>query len=171
MATSASTVASATVGTAGTAGRIHRIGISPRGGVPKPEVARAELTAETILGNAVANPRVHGGPDRVVCLYALERIEALRAEGHPITAGAVGENVTVEGLDWTKVIPGARLKLGAQALIEITDYAGPCKKIAAAFADGDSLRIHAEHHPGWARVYARVLAAGGIATGDAVTLI
>jgi MOSC domain-containing protein YiiM len=165
MAISAATVASAN------AARIHRIGVSPRGGVPKPEVARAELTAEAILGNAVANPRVHGGPNRVVCLYALERIEALRREGHPITAGAVGENVTIEGLDWTVMIPGARLKLGAQALIEITDYAGPCKKIAAAFADGNSMRIHPERHPGWARVYARVLTPGGIATGDPVILI
>jgi MOSC domain-containing protein YiiM len=107
----------------------------------------------------------------VLCLYALERIEALRAEGHPITPGAVGENVTVEGIDWTKVTPGARLALGATVLVEITDYAGPCKKISAAFADGDSMRIHPQRHPGWSRVYARVLAPGVIATGDAVTLI
>jgi MOSC domain-containing protein YiiM len=156
---------------AAASGRIHRIGVAPRGGVPKPAVTQAELTTETIVGNAVANPKVHGGPDRVVCLYALERIEALRREGHPITAGAVGENLTVEGLDWERVTPGARLKLGARAVIEITDYAGPCKKIAAAFSDGNSLRIDATRHPGWARVYARVLTAGEIHAGDSVTLI
>lgn len=156
---------------AAAAGRIHRIGIAARGGVPKPAVAQAELTTETIVGNAVANTRVHGGPDRVVCLYPLERIEALRREGHPITPGAVGENLTLEGLDWDQVKPGARLKLGASAVIEITGYADPCTKIAGAFADGNSLRIDPERHPGWARAYARVLTPGLIRTGEAATLI
>src|SRR2546422_5744398 len=33
-------------------------------------------------------------------MYAMEAIEALRAEGHPIVPGAIGENLTVHGLDW-----------------------------------------------------------------------
>ena len=42
----------------------------------------------------------HGGPDQALCLYSLEVIEGLAAEGHSIVPGSAGENVTVRGLDW-----------------------------------------------------------------------
>ena len=32
--------------------------------------------------------------------------ETLNAEGHPIYPGAAGENITVEGIDWSALRPG-----------------------------------------------------------------
>ena len=61
-----------------------------QGGVPKLPVPRAVLHPLGLAGDAVANKRVHGGPERAVCLYALERIEGLQAEGHDIFPGALG---------------------------------------------------------------------------------
>ena len=49
------------------------------------------------------NPRIHGGLERAICLFSLEVIEALQAEGHPIVPGSTGENVTLAGLNWFTV--------------------------------------------------------------------
>jgi MOSC domain-containing protein YiiM len=150
--------------------RIHQLSRSP-GGVPKRAVSAVRIDAAGLDGDWQRNRKHHGGPDRAVCLFPLEHIEALQAEGHPITPGAVGENVTTAGLDWTAVVPGARLRLGASCVLEITRYTEPCRTIRHAFADGDSDRIGQDRHPGWSRVYARVLSAGAVAAGDPIELL
>lgn len=148
--------------------RVVRIGVAPRGGVPKPEVPSAEVTAAGIAGNAVAHPKIHGGPDRAVCLWSEERILALQAEGHPVRPGSAGENLTLAGLDWAAVGPGLVLAVGDALRLEVTTPAAPCRQIAGSFAGGDSSRIDQRRHPGWSRWYARVLAPGTVRTGDAV---
>ena len=155
-------------GAVGVSGRVVQIAVAARGGVPKLPVDAAEVTLAGIVGNDVAHPRIHGGPDRVVCLYSEEHILALRNEGHPVTRGSIGENLTIAGLDWPSIVPGTILRVGDQLRIEVTGYAAPCKTIARSFADGDSMRVSQRTHPGWSRVYARVLHPGTIRTGDAV---
>jgi MOSC domain-containing protein YiiM len=112
----------------------------------------------------------HGGPERAVCVYSLERIHSLQVEGHPIDVGTVGENVTVEGIDWDLVVPGARLRVGNEVLLEIASFTDPCKTIKGSFIDGKFIRIAQKLHPGWSRVYARVLSEGPIRSGDPVQL-
>ncbi len=141
------------------------------GGVPKRPVAAAELTRDGLVGDRQANRLFHGGPDRALCLYALERIEALRAEGHPITPGSTGENVTVAGLDWAQLAPGARLALGDEVIVEITKPANPCKNIAPSFVGGEFKRIAQKLHPGESRLYARVIKTGRLAVGQPVRLL
>ena len=151
-------------------GRIVQLSVS-RGGVPKTAVALARVTTLGLDGDAHRVPEHHGGPDRAVCLFALEAIDALRAEGHPVVPGALGENVTVGGLAWEAVTPGARLRLGDHVLLEVTRYTSPCVNIAAAFAGRHFARVSQRRHPGFSRVYARVLTEGTVATGDAVELL
>jgi MOSC domain-containing protein YiiM len=103
-----------------------------------------------------------------VCLYSLERIHSLQAEGHPIDVGTAGENVTVEGIDWDLVVPGAQLRLGDHVRLEIASFTNPCKTIRASFIDGKFTRVAQKLHPGWSRVYARVLSEGEIHFGDPV---
>ena len=112
----------------------------------------------------------HGGPERAVCVYAIERIRALQAEGHPIDVGTAGENVTVEGIDWDLVVPGARIRLGNEVLLEVASFTTPCKTIRDSFTDGRFVRISQKLHRGWSRVYARVLSEGEIRSGDTVEL-
>jgi MOSC domain-containing protein YiiM len=140
------------------------------GGVPKLAAARAEVSVLGLRGDQQANREVHGGPERAVCLYSLERLLALQAEGHPVFPGAMGENLTLSGLDWQQVTPGSRLWLGAEVEIEITRYTSPCKTITAAFLDGDFNRVSQKIHPGWSRVYARVLRPGIVQVGAPVWL-
>jgi MOSC domain-containing protein YiiM len=152
------------------AGRIVQLNVSP-GGVPKHPVPRARVTPLGLEGDAHRDAEHHGGPDRALCLFPLERIEALRAEGHPVTPGALGENLTVSGIDWEAVGPGARLRVGETVVIEVTRFTSPCVNIRPAFRDGEYARVSQKRHPGWSRVYARVVATGEIAPGDSVVLL
>lgn len=141
------------------------------GGVPKLPIERAVIGTLGVEGDKQASTEFHGGPERALCLFSLERIEALQAEGHPIQPGTAGENITITGLDWDAVGPGSRLRLGDAVLIEITRHTAPCTKISASFSDGDFNRINQKTNPGWSRAYARVLEGGPLLPGDSVELL
>ena len=149
--------------------RVAQLNVSP-GGVPKRPVERAYLGPEGLQGDAHNDRVAHGGPLRALCLYALERIGGLQSEGHPVQPGWLGENLTTSGLDWDAVRPGTRLRIG-QALVEITRYTSPCRNIRGSFSDGDYSRVAEPRHPGWSRVYARVLTAGQVAQGDPIEIV
>lgn len=151
-------------------GRIHQINVS-FGGVPKKPIASGVVTGEGLRGDFHNDYRSHGGPTAALCLFTLEQVQRLQAEGHPIFPGSTGENITLEGFPQAALIPGARLTLGDMVLIEITRYTTPCKTIAESFSDGDFTRISHKVHPGESRVYARVLRGGEIRLGDPVHLL
>ncbi len=149
----------------GTIAQVSRSG----GGVPKLPVDRVAVSLHGLEGDAQANRRHHGRPWQAVCLWSAEIIEGLQGEGHPIRFGSAGENLTVRGLDWALLSPGVRLRAGT-ALLQVSSYAIPCAKNAAWFADGDVSRMAQEARPGGSRLYASVLAAGVVATGDRLTV-
>jgi len=151
-------------------GKIHQLNCS-QGGVPKTPVPDAVLTETGLTGDRVANPKIHGGPERALCLFPLELIRRLQSEGHPIFPGSVGENVTVEGLDWPRLAPGARLALGDEVVVEISSYTTPCGTIRKSFTGGDYARISQKRHPGESRLYARVVRTGRLAVGQSVRLL
>lgn len=141
------------------------------GGVPKLAVEEAEVTETGLVGDRQAHTKIHGGPERAICLFSLERIEELQREGHPISPGSAGENVTIKGLDWAELKPGARLALGDEVVVEIASYTGPCKSIRASFVKGNYSRISQKKHPGYSRLYARVLSTGRLRTGQEVRVL
>jgi len=147
---------------------IVQVNVSP-GGVPKLPVPEAEVSAVGLAGDGHDEPLwVHGGVERALCLWSAERIEALAAEGHPIFPGATGENITIRSLDWDTIVPGAFLKLGESVVCMITRYTTPCRTNARWFRGGDFNRMHQALHPGWSRVYARVIEPGTVRAGDPV---
>lgn len=150
-------------------GRVHQISVS-RGGVPKRAVEQARIEVEGVSGDRQATPKIHGGPDRAVCLFSLELIQALQSEGHSIEAGCTGENLTLAGIRWETLAPGDRLRIGGEVVLELTSYTAPCEHNAQWFADGDFRRISHKHHPGWSRLYARVVQAGDVKRGDEVVV-
>ena len=59
-------------------GRVVQLSVS-NGGVPKLPVPAARITENGLEGDAQRNLEVHGGPERAVCLFSMERIRALQS--------------------------------------------------------------------------------------------
>lgn len=154
----------------GMQGRIVQINRS-RGGVPKLPIEEARVTELGLDGDLHDDIASHGGPLRALCIFTLEEIKRLKEEGHPIYPGAVGENLTLNGIPLAMLTPGMRLALGDEVEAEVTSYTSPCKTIRGAFRDGDFNRISSKINPGESRVYARVLRTGVIHAGDVVRVL
>jgi MOSC domain-containing protein YiiM len=154
-------------------GRVHQVSVSNPGGVPKLPVERAWVGPLGLEGDAHrAGLHIHGGPDRAVCLYAVEAIRRVAAEGHRAFPGAYGENLTIEGLDWGALRAGDTLEIGDDGLlIELTAPTYPCKNNAQWFIDGQFSRISPRLHPEDSRWYARVLNEGAVRPGDGVEIV
>jgi MOSC domain-containing protein YiiM len=152
-----------------TEGRLAHINKST-GGVPKIHVLTALITIGGVEGDRQADAKHHGGPDRAICLYSLEHIRALQEEGHPICPGSVGENLTLAGVAWDRLIPGVSLDVG-QARLMVTSYTTPCRTIRESFTGHHISRISQKFHPGWSRVCAKVLHPGLVTVDDEVSLL
>jgi MOSC domain-containing protein YiiM len=139
------------------------------GGVPKQPVPQVEISSRGLVGDRQRTRVHHGRPWQALCLWSAEVIEALRRQGHPIYAGAAGENVTVAGFDWAHVRPGMQMAIGG-VVAELSMWAEPCRHNAQWFSDSRFGRIHADQGP-VSRVYATVVRPGLVRQGDAVMLI
>lgn len=149
-------------------GAVDQINVSG-GCVPKTPVAEAVIGRRGLAGDSQSARVHHGRPWQALCLWSTEVIAELAEAGHPIGPGAAGENLTLSGLDWTAVRPGAVLEIG-EARARVSAYAVPCTKNAQWFSDGDFNRILHDRNPGWSRLYASVLTPGRVRTGDTVRI-
>lgn len=149
-------------------GRVESLQASG-GGVPKAPIASAVIGPDGVLGDVQGNRRNHGRPWQAICLYSSDLLADLRREGHPVTAGGTGENVTISGVDWSRMRGGLTITIGDVAL-RTSGPAAPCHKIGECFTDRDWNRIDHVERPGWARWYASVLSGGTVAPGDIVTV-
>ncbi|MFM5884083.1 MAG: MOSC domain-containing protein [Novosphingobium sp.] len=110
---------------------------------------------------------------RQVHLIHAELFDELAAKGFVVTPGQLGENITTRGIDLLGLSAGTRLRLGAEAVIEITGLRNPCAQIdglakglmAATLdkaADGSLVRK--------AGVMAVVVTGGLVEVGDGIVL-
>lgn len=108
---------------------------------------------------------------RQVHLIHGELHDELREAGFEVAPGAMGENITMRGIDVLALPAGTRLFLGATAVIELTGLRNPCKQLdrfqpglmqAVLGRDGDGNLIRK------AGVMAVVLMAGEVVAGDAI---
>ena len=155
---------------AATTGRVVQVNVSP-GGVPKLPVEAARIGRQGLEGDAHDHDHVHGGPHRAICLLGIEAIERVRADGHAIEPGAVGENLTTAGIELSTLPVGSRLAIGDEVLLEISSPANPCDVIKGVFRGGKSGRISILLHPTDSRMYARVLAEGVVRAGDPIRVL
>jgi MOSC domain-containing protein YiiM len=142
---------------------VFSINIS-RDGVPKRPASSAWIGVDGVEGDRQRNLQLHGGADRAVSLYSFDLIQALRAEGHPVEPGSLAENLTLAGVDWSLMVPGAYVEVGP-VLLQLTTYVNPCRNVSDSFINGEFMRVSQKAHPGWSRLYARVLEEGIVTPG------
>lgn len=105
-------------------GTILQVSIS-RGGVPKRAVSHGFVTPLGFEADAHAHPNIHGGPQKALLLIAAEGIEELAALGYRVYPGALGENLTIRGLDRRQMRIGQRFRAG-EVVLEVTRVRAPC---------------------------------------------
>ncbi|MGW7440754.1 MOSC domain-containing protein [Streptomyces sp. NPDC054849] len=66
---------------------------------------------------------------RQVHLMHEELFEELARKGFEVSAGGLGENITTRGVDLLGLPTGSLLRLGADAVVEVTGLRNPCSKI------------------------------------------
>jgi MOSC domain-containing protein YiiM len=110
---------------------------------------------------------------RQVHLLQAELFDELMAKDHPVWPGEMGENITTRGIDLLALPTGTRLRLGGNAMIELTGLRNPCSQIdkfqpglMAAVLDRDAQGALVRK----AGVMAVVLQGGGVRCGDPITV-
>lgn len=131
------------------------------------------LGPEGFPGDEQADRRVHGGPEKAVHHYPRDHYAAWRDALHPApavldAAGAFGENLSTTGLTEADVCVGDVWRLGG-AVLQVSQARQPCWKLNHRFGVRDmAKRVQTTGRTGW---YYRVLEAGAVARGDALSLI
>ena len=105
-------------------GRVVAVNISP-GGIPKHPLEVGVVRTPGIVGDG-HNHDKHNTPMQALSLFDTADLEAVKAEGYPLEPGAIGENVTIDGMDVDGLQIGDRLRFSGGVEIEITKYRKPC---------------------------------------------
>jgi len=158
-------------------GTILQINVSP-GGIPKRPIPEATVTPGGIFGDSWTHPDIHGGTNKAVLIITSEGIAELAAQGYSLYPGALGENLTTQGLDRRQMRPGQRYQAG-EALLELTKLRTPCTtldvynpSIKNAIYDAQ-VNAGDPSSPRWglSGFYARVLKTGLIRPHDIIALV
>jgi MOSC domain-containing protein YiiM len=144
--------------------------------VPSAFVKTARTGAVAVMqlgldGDEQADLSAHGGPEKAVYGYAASRYPAWAHEfpalaGH-FTAGAMGENLTIAGMDESDICVGDVHAIGS-ALLQVCQPRQPCFKFA--LRHGNNLLPKAMVRLGFSGWYYRVVKTGRLAAGDTLVL-
>jgi len=139
--------------------------------IAKEAVARPLWLSTTGLeGDAVADTKVHGGPEKAVLVGAIEHLPFWREVlGRPeLGPGAFGENLMIEGACEPDVCIGDSFEIG-EAVVQVSQPRQPCWKQARRWRRMDlALEMQRTGRTGW---YLRVLREGRVAPGDDLRLV
>lgn len=130
------------------------------------------LGREGLEGDAQADRRVHGGPEKALHQYPVGHYARLAAAfpgaAGLLVPGSIGENLSVPGWDEANVCVGDTFRLG-EALIQVSQPRSPCWKIDRRYGVEGMTRLIAEEGiTGW---YYRVLEEGSVEPGCAFELV
>lgn len=129
---------------------------------------------ERVKHRIVARYRPHLPNLRQVHLIHAELLDELNAAGFDLAPGVMGENVLTRGVDLLSLPKGTRLRLGAQAVVELTGLRNPCVQLdrlrpglaAATVARNEAGKVVVRR----AGVMAIVLEGGEVKPGDEVVV-
>lgn len=139
-------------------GKVIAVCTSPEKGTQKTAVAEGNFIEDYgIEGDAHA-----GKWHRQVSLLSYDKIEAFRQRGARVENGAFGENLVVEGIDFSALPVGTRLACG-DVVLEITQIGKKCHHGCAIFQQMGDCIMPREG------VFAKVIRGGKICPGDEMT--
>ncbi len=141
----------------------------PTGIFKQPVSGRVVTHGVNLDGDEQADRRVHGGPDRAAYAYATEDLAWWAGElGRPVGPGAMGENLTTEGLDVTGARVGERWRVGG-AVFEVSAPRVPCFKLGIRMGDPRfPPRFARAGRPG---AYLRIVEHGSIGADDPIEIV
>lgn len=142
-------------------GKVISICISEERGVLKKEVSAVEITNMGITGDG------HSGDwDRQVTLLNYQSF--LRAkEKHPeldLHSGSFAENITIDGINFTKIRPGSKLKLGESVILQVSQIGKEDHPSVVTRTYGISLLPYEG-------LFCKVIEGGRLTIGDIVILL
>jgi MOSC domain-containing protein YiiM len=111
---------------------------------------------------------------RQVHLVHRELLDALNERGFRVGPGTIGENITTAGIDLLGLPTGTRLRIGADAVVQVTGLRNPChqlddyqrglqRAVLDRAADGSLIRL--------AGIMAVVIDGGVIRPGDPIAAL
>jgi MOSC domain-containing protein YiiM len=131
-----------------------------------PVSGQVHLGALGLVGDAVADTHVHGGPDQAVLMYAAAHYPRWVQElGRAVEPGAFGENLLVDGLDENTVCIGDVYEIG-DVRLQVSHPRQPCATLARRHQIPEMVAIvRSNGRSGW---YLRVLVEGPVEAGHLV---
>ena len=105
------------------------------------------------------------GIKRQVSLLSVDSIEKMKSMGLSVGPGDFAENLTVEGLELYTFLPGTRLAVGNEVILEISQIGKACHSGCAIFKEVGKCIMPREG------VFATVVKGGEVRTGDAVDIL
>jgi MOSC domain-containing protein YiiM len=148
-------------------GAVRTLGDTTSAFVKTPVAGPVAVGRLGLKGDHQADGRVHGGPEKAVYVYCIERYPLWRARFPALAGmfvpGGLGENLSVEGVDEEALFVGDVFQAGA-AVLQISEPRIPCHKIALRFGDAQVGRVMAQ--TGWRGFYCRVIEDGVVQAGD-----
>ncbi len=135
--------------------------------ISKKKGTRKENIPEGLLiENHGLKDDAHAGDwHRQVSLLAIESIEKMREKGLDVGPGDFAENITTTGIDLVNLPIGTKLRVGAEALMEVTQIGKECHSRCAIYYQAGDCVMPREG------IFARVLKGGAIREHDPIILI
>ena len=128
------------------------------------------LEKEQVRGDEISNRKFHGGEFKACYLFSADYYQYWENlyPHFEWNWGMLGENLTVKGLDETKINIGDIYKIGS-ALIQITQPREPCSTFGVKMGSQAILKQFIQHgHPG---TYVRILEEGTVKVNDTFELV
>jgi len=142
-------------------GKIIATCISEKKGMRKKDKGEGLLLREFGLeGDAHASGEWH----RQVSLLAIESIDKMRAKGLNVNPGDFAENITTEGIVLYELPIGTRMRLGEEAIGEVSQIGKECHNRCAIYEQAGDCVMPREG------IFIRVLRGGQIKNGDPIEI-
>jgi MOSC domain-containing protein YiiM len=141
--------------------KVVSIAVSRKKGTRKDAVNETTLIEDHGLeGDAHA-----GQWHRQVSFLSSESIEQAKSNGLEVGFGDFAENIATVGIDWARLPIGTKVKIGADAIVEVTQIGKECHRKCAIFYQAGDCIMPREG------VFAKVLKGGVVKIDDGIDML